>query len=89
MLLCGECVMRRRLAAFERDNSEPPWPAASSKLDAAPRDGLPPVFEAQIVFNGLSLCSTHLTECVQLQRQSGLAGVNGQPLTLPANGVHR
>lgn len=83
MLLCSECVMRRRIAAFQRDDAEPPWPAASSALAKAPSDGLPPVFEAQLVFNGLSLCPAHLVECVQLQRQSGLSDVNGIPLAVP------
>ena len=89
MLLCSECVMRRRIASIERDGSEPDPAVASSTLAKPPRDGLPTVFEAQVLMQGTGLCHAHLAECVQIQRQSAIAGPNGQPFILPANGTPR
>lgn len=73
MLMCSECVMRRRIAGWERDGREPP-------LDQRATDALPPVRAAQIILNGTSFCAEHVVECVQLQRQSALAGPNGAPM---------
>ena len=76
MLMCSECVMRRRIASFERDGKEPP-------LDHRATDNLPAVRAAQVVLNGTSLCAEHVVECVVVQRQSGLAAPNGSPLLIP------
>jgi hypothetical protein len=76
MLMCTECLMRRRVASFERDGKEPP-------ADYRITDGLPKPCPAETVIQGQALCYPHLVECVQIQRQSALAAPNGAPLLLP------
>lgn len=73
MLMCCECLMRRRIASIERDGKEPP-------ADMRMSDNLPRVAPAQTVIQGQALCATHLAECVQIQRTSPLAAPNGMPI---------
>jgi len=79
MLMCTECVMRRRIASIERDGTEPP-------RDYRITDGLPKPNPAETVIQGQALCHDHLIECVQIQRQSALSGPNGAPLLIPGGG---
>ena len=77
MLICAECVMRRRLTSIEKTGEEPP-------LDARVTDGLPPLRPAQTVVQGTALCAQHLVECVQIQRQSAIVAPNGSNYVIPA-----
>jgi len=82
MLICAECLMRRRLASLQATGQEPPFEVRAD-------DGLPPVFQAVTVINAVALCAGHFVECVQPQHQSGLLGANGAPIILAGAGAPR
>lgn len=81
-MLCAECVMRRRLACWEKFQREPAKPTVNANPLVKVVDELPAVREAATVLNGTALCYEHIVECVQMQRQSALAAPNGQPFLL-------
>ncbi|HEY3482772.1 MAG TPA: hypothetical protein VGL02_28135 [Streptomyces sp.] len=75
-LLCAECVMRFRLDNIQQTGFDV-TPNHLTYLENA---------EAVVLIQGTALCSEHLLECVQIQRQSGLVAPNGSQFVTPQVG---